>query len=190
MASESQIKILDCTLRDGGYYNNWDFSLPLAKRYLDAVTQAGVHTVEVGFRFLQSDQFLGPFAFCSDAFITSILPETHPQIAVMINAKEFNDYDAGPKAAINKVFSQKKDSPVDLVRIATHISSAESSLVLAKELSRLGYKIAFNLMQANTATSSTLEEVAKKIQRSGTVDILYLADSLGNLTCEDLHIIT
>ena len=39
------LNLLDCTLRDGGYYNNWDFSPILINKYLSAVSKAGVDVV-------------------------------------------------------------------------------------------------------------------------------------------------
>ena len=43
------LKILDCTLRDGGYYNNWDFDLPFINRYLSSIAAAQVDVAEIGF---------------------------------------------------------------------------------------------------------------------------------------------
>ena len=54
--------ILDCTLRDGGYYNDWDYSFDLVKRYCDAMAAAKIDIVELGFRTLQSTQYLGATA--------------------------------------------------------------------------------------------------------------------------------
>tara|TARA_Y100001935_G_C17206528_1_gene457854 strand:+ start:15 stop:173 length:159 start_codon:yes stop_codon:yes gene_type:complete len=50
---KSNINFLDCTLRDGGYHNNWDFSKKLVKKYLNAISKAGVDVVEIGFRIAQ-----------------------------------------------------------------------------------------------------------------------------------------
>ena len=47
-------KVLDCTFRDGGYYNQWDFDLDLAKKYLSAVQSSGIDAIEIGFRFMNS----------------------------------------------------------------------------------------------------------------------------------------
>ena len=44
------VKILDCTLRDGGYYNNWDFSTNLSKNYLNVLSKTSVDVIEIGFR--------------------------------------------------------------------------------------------------------------------------------------------
>ena len=49
---KDNIKILDCTLRDGGYYNNWDFKKKLVNDYLNAINKAKIQYVELGFRTL------------------------------------------------------------------------------------------------------------------------------------------
>ena len=43
-------KILDCTLRDGGYYNNWDFQEDLVRRYARTLGAMPVDVLEVGYR--------------------------------------------------------------------------------------------------------------------------------------------
>lgn len=53
-------KVLDCTLRDGGYYTAWDFPTTIIERYLDAMRAARVDVVELGFRFLRNEGFKGP----------------------------------------------------------------------------------------------------------------------------------
>jgi len=47
-------KVLDCTLRDGGYYNKWNFDIDVINQYLNAMKIAKVDVVELGFRFLKS----------------------------------------------------------------------------------------------------------------------------------------
>jgi 4-hydroxy 2-oxovalerate aldolase len=49
------MKLLDCTLRDGGYYNNWNFSPGLIKDYLDAMVSIQADFVEIGFRFINNN---------------------------------------------------------------------------------------------------------------------------------------
>ena len=48
-----EINIIDCTLRDGGYYNNWDFSNEIVNDYLESMSRIGVKNIELGFRSLQ-----------------------------------------------------------------------------------------------------------------------------------------
>ena len=52
MKKLNKVKVLDCTLRDGGYYNNWDFSSQIAQDYLNAMSKSGIKFVELGFRSL------------------------------------------------------------------------------------------------------------------------------------------
>ena len=47
---KKEIKVLDCTLRDGGYYNNWDFSLDLVRDYIKSISSSGIKYIELGFR--------------------------------------------------------------------------------------------------------------------------------------------
>ena len=60
------LRILDCTLRDGGYYNNWDYDKIIYDSYVSAINKSNIKYVEVGFRFDVKEKFLGPFAFTSD----------------------------------------------------------------------------------------------------------------------------
>ena len=45
---KNNIEVLDCTLRDGGYYNNWDFSLDLVRDYIKSISISGVKYLELG----------------------------------------------------------------------------------------------------------------------------------------------
>ena len=55
-----KVNLLDCTLRDGGYYNNWDFSNELANKYLKAIANSGIKYAEIGFRSFKKNLFKGP----------------------------------------------------------------------------------------------------------------------------------
>ena len=57
---KDKIKILDCTLRDGGYYNNWEFKKDLINEYLKVMQLIKVDYVEIGFRFLDKIKTKGP----------------------------------------------------------------------------------------------------------------------------------
>ena len=58
-----KINILDCTLRDGGYYNNWDFDSEIVNKYLVSMAESNIQFVELGFRFIASETFRGAFAY-------------------------------------------------------------------------------------------------------------------------------
>ena len=66
------VRLLDCTLRDGGYYNDWDFTPGLVQRYLDAMNRARVPIVELGFRTTERGGYLGPTAFTTDRYLEGL----------------------------------------------------------------------------------------------------------------------
>ena len=54
------IKILDCTLRDGGYYNDWNFNAKLVNEYISSINKSNIDIVEIGFRFLKKQLTVFP----------------------------------------------------------------------------------------------------------------------------------
>jgi 4-hydroxy 2-oxovalerate aldolase len=77
--------VLDCTLRDGGYYNSCDFSSPLIEEYLLAMKAAQVDVVELGFRFLKNQGFKGACAYTTDDFLRSLTIPRGLTVGVMIS---------------------------------------------------------------------------------------------------------
>ena len=95
------MRILDCTFRDGGYYNNWDFDGETAQYYLKALEATHVDIIEIGFRLLpQEDTFLGPFAYSTDDFLNTLPLPKKTLIGVMIDAKEYLNYSGGIEKAL------------------------------------------------------------------------------------------
>ena len=84
----NKINIIDCTLRDGGYYNNWDFPNNLVNEYLKAVNAAGIKFVELGFRSLNKKGFKGPNWYTTDSYISHLNVPKKLKLGVMINMSE------------------------------------------------------------------------------------------------------
>ena len=83
----NQLKVLDCTLRDGGYYNNWDFDEDLVRDYLNALAEAKIDYIELGLRNFPKCTFDGPFAYTKESYLNSIVLPPGPKYGVMIDAK-------------------------------------------------------------------------------------------------------
>ena len=86
---KKKINLIDCTLRDGGYYNNWFFNKNLVNDYLQSMKKAKVDYVELGFRFVNKNKMLGPYAFTTDTFINTLNTFKSQKYAVMINGSEY-----------------------------------------------------------------------------------------------------
>ena len=80
--------ILDCTLRDGGYYNNWDFESNVVERYLKSMQAASVDVIEIGFKSMPISTFRGPYYYCTDSFLEGLSLPSDSTIGVMINCNE------------------------------------------------------------------------------------------------------
>jgi 4-hydroxy 2-oxovalerate aldolase len=179
--------LLDCTLRDGGYYNKWDFDRSTVDRYLTAVKTSSVDVVELGFRSLPKNTFMGPYFYTTDEFIKKLGLPKGPIYGVMINGKDFIGYSGSSESPINKLFQIKEKSPITLVRIAINFNNVLESESIAKQLKELGYIVGLNMMQAHGKSEEEYIETAKRISSWGVVDVLYFADSLGNMTPTDVQ---
>ena len=81
-------KIIDCTLRDGGYYNNWDFNVEIIQKYIYAVQKAGVDYIELGFRTKNNSGYFGPLAYTTEDFIEELDINLPVKLGVMINCSD------------------------------------------------------------------------------------------------------
>jgi len=184
---KDDIVVLDCTLRDGGYYNQWDFEEALVNDYLDAVASAGIRFVEIGFRFTTKDTFFGPYAYSTDDFLeTLIIPEVL-NIGVMLNAKDLVTYKGSVTECIDSLFIQESLSPVHFVRIAAHLMEVDACQEAVERLRELGYEVGLNLMQANLYSDEVLSDFAATVNSWQKACVLYFADSLGNMNSADVQ---
>ena len=104
------IKILDCTLRDGGYYNNWDFSREVVNDYLTAMSKVSMDYVELGFRSFQTRDFKGPTWYTTDNYLDSLAIPKNLTVGVMVNASELISHPSGFSKAIKLMFKHSKKS--------------------------------------------------------------------------------
>jgi len=178
------IKLLDCTLRDGGYYNNWDFDPGLVQRYLMSMASCGIDMVEIGFRLKPTHTFRGAFAYSTDDYLANLNVPANLKLAVMINASEFVAEAHGVANAVDAFFEPATLSPISMVRVALRAHDVASVKQIALRLKELGYMLAINLMQVDALDEEELIFVAHEIASWGAVDVLYFADSLGNLDPE------
>jgi 4-hydroxy 2-oxovalerate aldolase len=174
------ITFVDCTLRDGGYHNDWDFSVALTDEYLAAMAALGVDRVELGFRSLRRTGFKGSAAFTTDGFIDLLTVPDGVVLGVMINAAEIVLPSDEQAAALATLFPPSSRDRIRLVRIAAHLEEVEASLGAIDWLKGQGYEVGINLMQVSEASLDEVTRLAQLIAPHEP-DVLYFADSMGNL---------
>jgi Isopropylmalate/homocitrate/citramalate synthases len=175
------MKILDCTLRDGGYYNNWDFPAEIVEAYFQAVAQAKIDYVELGLRNFPKDDFLGAYAYTTEDYLNTLELPVGPVYGVMVDAKTILASSLKMAAVIDILFVPAAESKIGLVRVAAHFGEVEQCAPIVKYLKQLGYMVSLNLMQAGGKASETVADKARQVTEWDVVDVLYFADSLGNM---------
>ncbi len=176
-----EILLLDCTLRDGGYYNAWDFDSCLINEYLRAMEAVSVDCVELGFRSVIKEGYKGACAYTTEEFLRSLEIPRNLKIGVMVNANELINYAYGIEEALTQMFIPADESFVDIVRIVCHVHEFEKALTAAQWLKDQGYYVGYNLMQVADRTFEEIGYLAM-LANQYPVDVLYFADSMGSLT--------
>lgn len=177
------LKLLDCTFRDGGYYNFWDFDRSLIEDYLKAMAAISADYIELGFRSFPKNEFCGGCAYTTDNFIRSLNIPTNIRLGVMVNASEVVNHPDGVCVALAKLFAPAKKSPVTLVRLPCHFYEFEAALEGCRWLKKQGYQVGINLMQIADRSLSEIEQLAQ-VASQYPLDVLYFADSMGSMSPE------
>ncbi|WP_252941926.1 aldolase catalytic domain-containing protein [Roseivirga pacifica] len=172
------MKILDCTLRDGGYYTNWDFKPALVETYFRAMQQLPIEYLEIGYRSRELANYLGQYFYCPEYVLENARRLTDKKLAVILNQKDF------PASDVKEVLVPVKDY-LDLVRVAVNPDNFDEALILATELKSHGFKVAFNVMYMSS-WSENGAFIKELPQTSGLVDYFYMVDSFGGVFPADV----
>lgn len=175
---KNNVTLLDCTFRDGGYYNDWNFNKKLRIDYLKNIFTFGVDVVEIGFRFSPKKFYLGPYAYSKDEILNKYLPKSK-RFAVMINANELIKINS-----IKFFLNKKNKSKISIVRIACQLVELKKIKKFFKPIKNLGYKVILNIMQISEYSENEMLKKLKYISQD--VDVVYFADSLGSLEPKDI----
>lgn len=175
------MKILDCTLRDGGYYTNWDFERSLVDTYLVAVNQLPIDYIEIGYRNLPQDEYMGEYGYCPVSTLQHIHEKCSKKIAVMLNEKSTKIED------LIQLLSPI-EGLMDMVRLAVDPKNFDRALGLAKAIKE-GYdiEVAFNVMYMSTWEDGFYEKLHKL---NGVADLFCMVDSYGSITPQEAKAIT
>lgn len=178
-------KLLDCTLRDGGYYNAWNFSNELIQQYLVAMQAAEVDIVELGLRSLENSGFKGACAYTTDSFLRSLDLPAGMTVAVMVNGSELVGKTPLEEVLARLFPNDAEASPVSLVRVACHVHEFVKALKAVPWLKSRGYQVGFNLMQIADREQQEIVDLAR-LASEYPLDVLYFADSMGSLAPQQI----
>jgi 4-hydroxy 2-oxovalerate aldolase len=177
-----EIKVLDCTIRDGGLMNNHHFDDQLVRAVYNACTLAGIDYMEIGYK--ASRKVIvpgehGAWKYCVEDDLRRIVGDnkTSLKLSVMADA-ERTDY--------HEDILPKNQSVIDMVRVASYISQIPTALDMVKFAHDQGYETTVNLMSVSTVPERELNEGLELLAAS-EAGAIYVVDSFGALYSEQVH---
>ena len=186
MKNDPKVVVLDCTLRDGGYYNSWDFEAEVVENYLCAMAAAQIDYVELGLRQFKNEAFLGAHAYTTREFLDRLNLPSGPVYGVMVDAKTVLSNPGTQEENIDKLFLDAKDEKIGLIRIAAHHSEVLECRPMAERLKQKGYEVGLNIMQISACSDKKMQEFGRILEQWECIDVLYFADSLGSMLPKDV----
>jgi 4-hydroxy 2-oxovalerate aldolase len=177
---KEEIKVIDCTVRDGGLMNQWQFSEKFVRSVYTALADAGVDYMEIGY-LSSKDAFdskkFGPWRFCHEKDLKKIIGDEDKRIKLSAMA------DIG--RIDEKDIPQASESSLDMVRIACYVHQIDKAIALAHHCHDKGYETTINLMAVSTVGLRELNECLEDLNKS-KVPVIYLVDSFGAFYSEDI----
>ncbi len=176
------IRVLDCTIRDGGLMNDHRFDDDVVKAVYQTCVEAGIDYMEFGYKAskkISSPQEFGPWKFCDEDDIRRIVGDNEGSLKLSVMADaERTDY--------HEDILPKEDSVLDMIRIATYIHQIPTAIDMIKDAHDKGYETTVNLMAVSTVQESQIRGALDALAES-PVDIIYVVDSFGALYSEQIR---
>lgn len=180
-----EIKIMDCTVRDGGLINDHGFEDGFVKSIYQTCVAAGIDAMEFGYKadkkIFAPSQY-GKWKFCDEDVLRGIVGDndTDLEIAIMADA-ERTDYHSD--------IVPKSESVIDIVRVATYIHQLPCALDMIKDARDKGYRVTCNLMAVSAVQERELGE-ALEILANTDVCAIFIVDSFGAYYSEQIRDLT
>ncbi len=179
-----EIKVLDCTIRDGGLMNDHLFDDEIVKAVYSACVDAGIDYMEVG--YINSKRIFSPaehgaWKFCTEDDIRRIVGEndTSLKLSAMADAE---------KCDYHEDILPCGQSVLDMIRVATYIHQIPLALDMIKDANDKGYETTVNLMAVSTVSEGELDKALELLANS-EVGTIVIVDSFGALYSEQIHLL-
>ena len=181
LSYRKDIKVLDCTIRDGGLMNNFRFEDSFVKSVYKACVKAGVDYMEFGYKAsteVFSEEDYGPWKFCKEEDIRRIVGDNDTNLKISIMA------DVG-RTAMEDI-PNREDSIIDLIRTACYIHQIPSAIEMMNDFHEKGFETSINIMAISPCSETDLKEALDLLGQSA-VDVIYLVDSFGHYCPEQMR---
>jgi len=174
-----KFSLLDCTLRDGGYYTNWDFDAKTVDSYIKTMNMLPIDYLELGYRNKPQKEYQGKFGYCPVYILKHIRSMSKKKLAIMLNEKSTTPEDLDMLVKPLKGF-------VDMIRLAVDPKNFDRAVELAAEVKKCGFEVAFNMMYMSKWQQ--YEGLMEKLNKmNGVVDLFNMVDSYGGITPDEVR---
>lgn len=173
----NRVKILDCTLRDGGYINNWKFGKDAIKNIINHLTDAKIDIIECGFIRNEAHE--------NDSTVFNSMQ----QIADVIYPKSQNALYAIMVEHHNNVYEQippYEETSVDIIRVTFRKNEWQEAKPHVKALIEKGYKVCIQPVGTTNYDDASLLELLKDVNELKPY-AFYLVDTLGVMYRHDMR---
>ena len=182
MTVRTDVKVLDATIRDGGLVNSFYFTDEFVNELYRTNVKAGVDYMEFGYK-ASKDMFdvnkFGKWKFCDEDDIRAIVGDNNSDLKISVMA------DVG-RCDYKKDIIDRKDSVIDMVRVATYINTMPAAIHMIEDAKEKGYEVTCNIMAISNAQETDLDTALKMLAETN-VDGVYLVDSYGSLYPEQIR---
>ncbi|MFH0947579.1 MAG: aldolase catalytic domain-containing protein [Elusimicrobiota bacterium] len=184
-----QIKVVDCTIRDGGLMNKSKFSYETVRNVYKSVCAAGIDIIELGYRnskqMFSADEY-GPWRFCDEENLKKIVGGTKSDISVKSHSGTKIAVMQDAHKSVAEDILPKSESVVDIIRVATYVKDVDKAIKLANNATDKGYDATINIMSISVALERELDEALQQIEAETKIVACYIVDSFGALYSEDI----
>ncbi|MDO8535544.1 MAG: aldolase catalytic domain-containing protein [Candidatus Omnitrophota bacterium] len=177
-----KIKVVDCTIRDGGLMNNHKFTHEFVRAVYRAISESGIDYMEIGYKNskkLFSPKDFGKWKFCDEDDIKRVIEgipsKTKLSVMVDVDRVDFNDVPV------------KKDSVVSMVRVAAYVKDIDKAIFLVNHFADKGYETTVNIMAISRALDNELTEALHQLEEECKAPVIYVVDSNGALYQESVE---
>jgi len=172
------VKLLDCTLRDGGYVNNWDFSAQQIEFTVSNLICAGIDYIEIGYLTSITSDVNGT-QFGDMESVSRFLPENKRRSKYVIMA-DVAQFDAS-------ALCRKSAQTADGVRIVFYKRQIEQAYAFCEKIVDMGYDLFLQPMVTIDYSPQEFAMLVSRFQRNYPLYSVSIVDSFGCMTKKDVY---
>ena len=173
----NNMRILDCTLRDGGYVNDFAFGRENIRKIILQLQNAGIDIIECG--FLEDGTYDSDTSvFTTTQQIAELLPKVRSGRSMFVAMACYGEYSL-------ENLTPCDGTSIEGIRVTFHYNEVDEALEYCERIQNLGYKVFVQPVGTSSYTDEKLLSLIKKVNALSPY-AFYLVDTLGLMQQTDV----